>query len=648
MAGLTDILEKVKGHHPRAKIDLIEKAFDYAEHLYEGTSDESGHFHLVHRVAVADILADMRLDASSVCAGLLHDVVKDGVATVPDIEEVFGEEVAFLVDAVTRLDQLIFTSHGDREAARFRKMLVAIARDVRVVLVKLAARLDEMRTLHSRSRDAQKRIASETLDIYAPLAHRLGIQWLKVEFEDLSFRYLEPEAFAALQAQVSAVASSTDRYIADVISQVENMLLSRGLSARISGRRKHLYSIHKKMRRRGIEFEQVKDFVAFRVTTDCVADCYAALGVIHSEWAPVQGRFKDYIALPKPNKYQSLHTTVIGPEHRRVEIQIRTVNMHRTAEYGIAAHWLYKEHAGDVDPKDVARFAWLRQVTEFQREVGDVEDSDQVAPVNPFSEDVYVFTPEGDVKTFPRGATPVDFAYAVDSEIGDRCAGARVNGSIVSLRHKLQNGDVVDIITHKSHRPNERWLEFVATDLARSRIRAYRCSEDQPDAIRRGHDLLVKALRHRHVSPSRFWKGAGAKQVLDQLGAQTQEELYARIGTGEIALDSVFHAIDSESHGKHRGGVHDDSADHVTHPDEETSELRVEGMDEMVVHLAGCCRPVHGDPVTGWITHGRGVSVHRRGCPRVLALEPERRVEVSWADEPDTAVGEGNPPISEE
>ena len=395
MARLTDILEKVKGYHPRADTDLINKAYVYASRMHDGQSRKSGDAYFTHPVSVADIIADMRLDASSVCAALLHDVVEDCEASVPDIETVFGEEVAFLVDGVTKLGKVNFASREDRQAESFRKMLVAMARDIRVLLVKLADRLDNMRTLEHMSESSQERIARETLEIYAPLAGRLGIQWLKAELEDLSFKHLEPEAYAVLDEQVKAVAKNTDAYMAEVTAKLKKMLVTRGFSVEISGRRKHLYSLHRKMKSSGIGFEQVHDFVAFRVITESVADCYAALGVIHSDWTPVPGRFKDYIALPKSNMYQSLHTTVIGPASRRVEIQIRTHEMHRTADYGIAAHWQYKEHTGGIDPKDAARFVWLRQLLEFQKDVADPEEFYESVKVDLFPEDVYVFTPKG-------------------------------------------------------------------------------------------------------------------------------------------------------------------------------------------------------------------------------------------------------------
>ncbi len=637
MVRLTNILEKVKGYHPRADTDLINKAYVYASRMHDGQMRKSGDDYFIHPVSVADIIADMRLDASSVCAALLHDVVEDCEVSLPEVETVFGEEVAFLVDGVTKLGKVNFASREDRQAESFRKMLVAMARDIRVLLVKLADRLDNMRTLEHMSESSQERIARETIEIYAPLAGRLGIQWLKAELEDLSFKHLEPEAYAFLDEQVRTVAKSTDHYISDVTNKLKKMLLTRGFSVKVSGRRKHLYSLHRKMKASGIGFEQVHDFVAFRVITESVADCYATLGVIHSEWTPVPGRFKDYIALPKSNMYQSLHTTVIGPGNRRVEIQIRTHEMHRTADYGIAAHWQYKEHGGGIDPKDAARFVWLRQLMEFQKDVVDPEEFYESVKVDLFPEDVYVFTPKGDVMTFPRGATPVDFAYAVHSEVGHRCSGARVNGAIVPLRHKLQNGDVIEIMTSKNHHPSKDWLEFVITSRARSRIRLYLRAEERKHAVKLGKELLEKEMRKNKVSLSRFLKSKRAKEVLSRFHAGSEDELYARIGIGKLALPSVMEEVvpqEDTERDSLRPGFLERAVQRVA-GDEDGAGIRIQGMDNMLVRFAQCCNPVPGDPVTGWITRGRGVSVHRRGCPRVLELDPERRVTVSWADHVD-------------
>ena len=638
MASLSGILETVAQNHPETQAELIEKAYAYAARTHEGQGNSSEDMDLIHRIAVADILANMRLDAATVCSALLHDVVENGTADVGEIRSEFGAVIAFLVDGVTRLDKFSFLPYDeaneDEEAESFRKMLLAASSDIRVVLIKLAERLDSMRALGSMDMSTQKRIATETLEIYAPLAERLGIQWLKAELQDLSFCYLEPDAFNALEATVKALAESTDHCVTELTEQIKSVLLSAGLSVRVSGRRKHLYSLQQEMRNSGLTFDQVQDFVAFRVITNCVADCYAALGVIQSEWEPLPERFKDFIALPKSNKYQSLHTTVIDPGYKEVEIQIRTDKMHTTAEYGVAAHWLYKEHLGGVDPQDVARFAWLRQLTEFQRAGGDAPQLQESLPFDPFPEEVYVLTPKGDVKNFPRGATPIDFAYAIRTNLGHHCGGAWVNGSIVPLRYKLQNGDEVHILTHKSNRPSEHWLELVVTCHAESRIRAYLCVEDQPEAVRQGHEILDREMHRQKISPLRFWTSQHAKEVLYGFDADNAQELYARIGIGDLSTAVVMEAIRPQHKGSPRKAA-SSITEHpvrVEHHFSQTDELSVEGIDDVPVRLARCCAPIPGDIVVGWITHSRVVSVHKQRCPSLLELDPERIVQVSWGE----------------
>ena len=636
MASLSDILKTVTEHHPEAPIELIRKAYAYAERAQSVPSHELEDRGLAHRVAVADTLAAMRLDGAAVCSALLHGVVESGATKAAEIQKEFGAAVAFLVDGVGRLDRFSFVHHeGEEEqAAGFQKMLLAVSSDIRVVLVKLVERLDTMRTLDSLNTGLQQRIATETLDIYAPLAERLGMQGVKAELQDLSFRYLEPEAFHALETQVNAVQQSTDRCLTELTERIKTVMSENGLSVRVSGRRKHLYSLQQEMRRSGLAFDQVQDFVAFRVITNCVADCYAALSVIQSEWEPLPERFKDFIALPKPNKYQSLHTTVIDPGYKAVEIQIRTEEMHTTAEYGIAAHWLYKEHSGEVDPQDVARFAWLRQLTEFQRAGGSTWRFRQSLPFDPFPDEVYVLTPKGDVKNFPRGATPLDFAYAVKNDVGHHCGGAWVNGSIVPLRYKLQNGDEVHILTHKHNRPKEQWLELVITCHAQSRIRAYLLAEDETAAISQGHTLLDEELHRHKISPLRFWTSHHARKVLDRFDAENAQELYEYIGTGVLSTSAVMDVILPRPKEVPKDLLEKTVEGPVLierHPIQ-ADRLSVEGMTDIPVRLAQCCAPIPGDIVVGWITHSRVVSIHKQRCPSLLQLDPERVVHVSWGE----------------
>ena len=631
MVRLTHILEKVRTYHPSADTDLINKAYVYAARMHEKQLRKSGEPYLSHPVSVADIIADMRLDAASVCAALLHDTVEDTAATLEEVKQLFGDEIAFLVDGATKLGRINFSSKEDQQAESFRKLLVAMASDIRVLLVKLADRLDNMRTLEHMSLDSQERIANETLDIYAPLAGRLGIHWLKAELEDLSFKHLHPEAWKELSKKAKKTARDSERYIDDVKKRIQTMLIERNFAVEVDGRIKHLYSIHRKMREQNVDFEQIHDFVAFRVLVESVADCYAALGVVHSQWTPIPGRFKDYIALPKPNMYQSLHTTVIGPGQRRIEVQIRPKEMHRTAEFGIAAHWKYKERSGGIEKRDAERFAWLRQLMEFQQDVADPAEFLESVKVDLFPDEVYVFTPKGQVRTFPRGATPVDFAYSVHSEVGDHCVGARVNGQIVPLRHKLHNGDVVEILTANHQQPNKDWLEFVRTGRARSRIRGYIRREERRRSIELGKEFLEREMNRRDLSLTKSLKSGAIDQALEPLRVGTREDLLAQIGFGRISPQQVVAILQPEEE-KPREDLRPSLIERTVRKVRRSDEgIVIDGMHDLMVRFAKCCTPLPGDPVTGWITRGRGVTVHRRGCARAMELEPERRVEVSWA-----------------
>lgn len=633
MVRLTDIVEKVRGYQPQADFDLVNRAYVFSSQKHEGQKRKSGEPYFTHPVAVANIIAEMKLDSASVCAALLHDVVEDTDVTTKQMEEIFGEEVSFLVDGVTKLGKINFTCKEDQQAESFRKMLVAMARDIRVLLVKLADRLDNMRTLEHMKPEAQARIAQETLEIYAPLAGRLGINWLKSELEDLSFKYLYPEAFTDITVKSKKVARDQERYISDVNKRLQKMLIERGFAAECSGRMKHLYSIYRKMRQNNCEFEQVHDVLAFRVLVENVADCYAALGVIHSQWTPIPGRFKDYIALPKPNMYQSLHTTVIGPGQRRIEVQIRTHEMHKTAENGIAAHWKYKDKSGGPDAKDAARFAWLRQLMEFQQEVADPAEFLDSVKVDLFSDEVYVFTPKGQLKVFPRGATPIDFAYSVHSEVGDHCAGARVNGAIVPLRYTLHNGDTIEIITSPQQHPSKDWLDFVQTGRARSRIRTYIRSEERRRSIKLGKDLVERAFHKKDMSFARFLKSGEADRVSTHFKVQSPDELFAAVGYGRVAAADVYDVAmqDEKSADAMRPSFIERTVRRVT-GNSSAGGIRIDDVDDVLVRFAQCCQPLPGDPITGWITRGRGVTVHRRGCAKAMELDPERRIDVAWSE----------------
>jgi guanosine-3',5'-bis(diphosphate) 3'-pyrophosphohydrolase len=636
MVRLTDILDKVTAYHPTADADLINKAYIYAARMHEGQTRKSGDPYFIHPVSVAHIIADMHLDGASVCAALLHDVIEDTSATERDIEAIFGSEIAFLVDGVTKLGKINFISKEDQQAESFRKMLVAMARDIRVLLVKLADRLDNMRTLDHMSVDAQERIARETLEIYAPLAGRLGIQWIKNELSDLAFRYLYPEQYTDLLKQTKKVARDREKFVTDVCRRIEKMLIERNFAVEVNGRIKGMYSLWEKMRKQQCEFEQIYDYVAFRVVVENVADCYASLGVIHSQWTPIPGRFKDYIALPKPNMYQSLHTTVIGPGHRRIEVQIRTREMHTVAEYGIAAHWKYKQNTGGLDAKDAAKFAWLRQLMEFQKDVKDPAEFLESVKVDLFSDEVYVFTPRGDVRVFPRGATPIDFAYAIHSEVGDHCTGARVNGVLAPLRHELRNGDTVEIITSANQQPNKDWLDFVASGRARSRIRAHLRTEERRQSIDLGRELLEREMHRRDISLSRALKSGALEKQLPRFPVGSVDELFAAIGFGKLetaqVVDVLAPADDNEGRKSLKPTFFERTVRKVTRKDGSTG-IRIAGIDDVLVRFGKCCNPLPGDSIIGFITRGRGVTVHRRGCREAMELDPDRRIEVSWAND---------------
>ncbi len=636
MVRLTDILDKVTAYHPTADADLINKAYVYAARMHEGQTRKSGDPYFIHPVSVAHIIADMHLDGSSVCAALLHDVIEDTSATEGDLAALFGDEISFLVDGVTKLGKINFSSKEDQQAESFRKMLVAMARDIRVLLVKLADRLDNMRTLTHMSVDSQERIARETLEIYAPLAGRLGIQWIKNELSDLSFRHLYPEQYVELSKQTKRAAKDREKYVADVCKRIERMLIERNFAVEVDGRIKGLYSLWEKMKRQQCEFDQIYDYVAFRVIVENVADCYAALGVIHSQWTPIPGRFKDYIALPKPNMYQSLHTTVIGPGHRRIEVQIRTREMHNVAELGIAAHWKYKQNTGGLDAKDAAKFAWLRQLMEFQKDVKDPAEFLESVKVDLFNDEVYVFTPKGDVRVFPRGSTPLDFAYSIHSEVGDHCAGARVNGMLVPLRTELHNGDTIEILTNNNQHPSRDWLDFVGSGRARSRIRAYLRSEERRRGIEVGKEILEREMHKRDLSFSRAVKSGALKKVLESLSLGTLDDLYAAVSYGKVDATQVVELLGTPEDGAKRKSLAptflERTVRKVTRKDA-TTGIRIAGVDDVLVRFGKCCSPLPGDPIIGFITRGRGVTVHRRACREAMELDPDRRIEVSWAND---------------
>lgn len=637
MSALDELVEKVKNYHEGADLELIRRAYHYGEWAHREQIRKSGEPYFTHPARVAHIIADLRLDTASVCAGMLHDVVEDTRATIKDIEGDFGPEIAHLVDGVTKLSKINFTSREDQQAESFRKMVVAMAKDIRVLLVKLCDRTDNMRTLEHMSPSSQERIARETLEIYAPLANRLGLNVIKMELEDVSFKYLEPDAFATIRSKLQKTVKERQRYIESTCRTITTRLAEQGFTVQVSGRVKHAYSIYRKMKDTECDFEQVFDILAFRINVESEADCYACLGAIHSRWTPIPGRFKDYIALPKPNMYQSLHTTVIGPGRQRIEVQIRTHEMHRVAENGVAAHWKYKEKVGGgVDPQDAAKFGWLRELAEYQRNLKDPAEFLESVKIDLFPDEVYVFTPKGDVLVFPRGATPIDFAYAIHSEVGHRCSGARCNGQIVPIRHKLKNGDVVEIMTSAGQRPSKDWLDSCATTRARNRIRAYLRAEKRIKSINLGRELIEAEMRHAGMSMQKLLKNEPAVQKLvSQHRVGTLDELLLAIGYGKIGADDVVGRLrekdplaTTETARDLKAGAVENLVRRVK--GDPAAGIKVSGIDNVLVRYAKCCNPLPGDAIIGFITRGRGVTVHRRECPKAFDTDPERRIEVSW------------------
>lgn len=634
MLVLEELVDRVRGYHPEADLELIRRAYHYGEWAHRAQLRKSGEPYFTHPARVAGIIADLRLDTASVCAGLLHDVVEDTLASLDDIRADFGDEIASLIDGVTKLGQINFTSREDRQAESFRKMVVAMAKDIRVLLIKLCDRVDNMRTLEHMKPESQERIARETMDIYAPLANRLGLNVVKSELEDLAFKYLEPEGYAHVLSKLQKSTKERERYIDSTCKTITSRLAEQGFNVQVEGRAKHVYSIWRKMKHAQCEFEQVFDIIGFRIIVESAADCYACLGAIHSRWTPVPGRFKDYVALPKPNMYQSLHTTVIGPGRQRIEVQIRTHEMNRVAEHGVAAHWKYKERiSGGVDPKDAERFGWLRELADYQRNLKDPAEFLESVKIDLFPDEIYVFTPKGDVLVFPRGATPIDFAYSIHTEVGHHCSGARCNGQIVPIRYKLKNGDVIEIMTSPSQRPTKDWLDYCVTTRARTRVRAYLRSEKRVKSINLGRELLEAEMRGVGMSMAKLLKNdAQVQRLVTGLHYGSIDELLLAIGYGKLDAADVVAALrersPSEPPPSLKAGPLENIVRRVT--GEATSGLKVAGIDNVLVRYARCCNPLPGDAIIGFITRGRGVTVHRRECPKAFDTDPERRIDVSW------------------
>ena len=637
---LEPVIRTLRRYHPKADTRTLERAYEMAEYLHRDQKRRSGEPYITHPVAVASILADLGMPASTLSAALLHDTVEDCGYSLDALREDFGDEIALLVDGVTKLDKV---TYGEASAAEtVRKMVVAMARDIRVLVIKLTDRLHNMRTLRWLPEEKQQKKARETLEIYAPLAHRLGMNAIKWELEDLSFATLYPKMYEEIVRLVGERAPSRDKFLAEVVSDIEAQLKTSRIKASVTGRPKHYYSVYQKMIVRGRDFNDIYDLVGVRILVDSIRECYAVLGTIHAQWSPVPGRFKDFIAMPKFNMYQSLHTTVIGPEGKVVEVQIRTHDMDQSAELGVAAHWMYKQ--GESDKAGPDEFAWLRQLLDWQRETADPGEFMDSLRYDLGTAEVYVFTPKGDVTALPAGATPVDFAYSVHTEVGHRCVGARVNGKLVPLESELSSGDVVEIFTSKAEGagPSRDWLGFVVSARAKTKIKAWFSKERREEAIDNGKDQLARAMRKKGFPLQRLMTNQALSTIAVDLNQADVSALYASVGEGKIAASTIVQRLIEAAGGV--DGADDDAAEAVTPtPGRRESASRdvgviVKGVDDLWVKLARCCTPVPGDAIMGFVTRASGVSVHRESCVNVpnLRQSPEREVDVEWAPTPSS------------
>jgi guanosine-3',5'-bis(diphosphate) 3'-pyrophosphohydrolase len=617
--------------------DLVERAFVFSCERHADQRRASGEDFIVHPVGVAKICAGMRLDTATLCAALLHDTVEDTTASLAEVEEEFGEQVGALVDGVTKLSGVTFQSRDDRQAENYRKMMVAMAQDIRVILIKLADRLHNMRTIGSMPKHKQQEKAKETLEIFAPLAHRLGIHAIKWELEDLAFATLHPRKYNEIKQLVSQQRSEREGYVSRAGQYLQKELEAVGIEAEIAGRAKHFYSIYSKMTKKGREFNEIYDLTAMRVLVGSVKDCYGAIGVIHSLWKPLPGRFKDWVAMPKFNMYQALHTTVIGPEGRPLEIQIRTFEMHRTAEFGVAAHWIYKEDGGKPVEQKVE---WLRHLLDWQQETKDPQEFAETLKADLFEDEVFVFTPKGEVKSLAGGATPLDFAYSIHTDVGHRCVGAKVNGKIVPLHYELQSGDICEVLTSKKERgPSRDWLALAKTTRAQSKIRAWFTRERREDSERTGREILHDNMKRAGLPPQKLAGSPLLADVIREMGFKKGEEFYIALGQSKISPKTVtsklMHRL-KEGEGVEPASAATELLERRETPKKTSASssfgIKVQGVDDVMLRLAKCCRPVPGDPIVGYISLGKGITIHHESCPNSQALmrNPERFTKVAW------------------
>ena len=638
MITFQDLASKARTHNADSDTDLLHRAYEFSATEHAGQRRRSGEEYITHPLEVAALVADMRLDDVAIAAGLLHDVVEDTLTTIENVGELFGPEVAHVVEGVTKISTIPFSTIEERQAENFRKMHLAMVDDVRVILVKLADRLHNMRTLDSLTEEQRLKISQETLDIYAPIAHRLGMSKVKNELEELAFRHLEPKAYETLRAWVEKRRRATEHTIAELKRTLEAKLKESQVPVvTVEGRLKHLFSIRQKIKRQQISLDEVYDLVALRVITPSVRDCYAALGIIHQTWAPVPGRFKDFVAMPRPNAYQSLHTSVVSDRGFPFEVQIRSERMHRVAEEGIAAHWKYKEGRVGANA-DEQYFVWLRQLLEWQQEVRDPNEFIHSLKIDLYPDEVYTFTPKGEVKALPRRATAVDFAYAIHTDVGHTCVGARINGRMVPLRTQLQSGDIVEVVTSTGHKPSRDWLNFVTTTRARNKIKHFITSEEKVRAVELGRRLLEKEARRFDLNVKSVLEGEALDRIASDFASKKSDDLFAAVGYGKVSPQRVLERLVPP--------------DRLEAPRDKTAiasvvrrvfrrreeKIKVKGFDEFMVFRARCCNPIRGEKIVGYVTRGKGVSVHAAMCPNVLNLlyDPERRIEVGWDKADDT------------
>lgn len=631
MFRITDILDKVQAYLTADELEMIEKAYIYSATVHQGQVRLSGEPYLTHPMEVAGILTDMKMDSATIISGLLHDTIEDTLTTKEQIEAEFGKDVAFLVSGLTKLSRISCGSQEERQAENFRKMILAMSADIRILLVRLADRIHNMRTLQYQTPERRIYIARETMDVYAPLANRLGIYWMKMELEDLAFQYIAPAAYKEISTRIAQSYESRNRYTEEVKTFILKELEKAGVKGEVEGRAKHLYGIYRKMHEQSINFDNVYDVIAFRIILDSNVDrsCYEALSIVHALWIPIPGRFKDYIGMPKANNYQSLHTTVIGPYGERVEIQIRTKAMHEWAEKGIAAHWRYKEGRALIDDED-NQIKKLRETLEIQKDIKNPREFMTNLKMALFPDEVYVFTPQGDVRAFPKGATPIDFAYSIHTDVGNQCIGAKVNRNIVPLRYELQNGDQVEIITQSGHHPSKDWLKYVVTSRAISKIRNWINQEEKKSSLVLGKDLLDREFKRHHLKLASYIKSDEIKKIISEYSLHSLEDLVSQVGYGRISPKQIvnyFLAAEAPSAKEDEKTQDKAKKKAAASP---SMGICLTGIDDVMVKFAKCCNPIPGDEISGYISRGRGITVHTQNCMHLKRLDAERIVDVNW------------------